>query len=130
MNQKEYTEFVYSLKPYIEKLRIEDKEEKLVSTFQKYYPKTSVSYSYINSVICKLHFRKETSNGISWRIFKLTDYDCVLTDDVANLDERADDINPERVKSIYINFMNKNFSDYRDKMAEHVKEHQSNQITM
>lgn len=126
MNQKEYREFVHRLKPYIEKLKIENKEEKLVEAFQKYYPKTSVSYSYINSVISKLHFKKESSDGISWRIFKLTDYDCVLTDDFANLDDRADDINPEKVKSIYINFMNKNFSDYSDKMTEYLNEHQSN----
>ena len=114
MNKKEFMEFVYGLKPYIEKLRLEGKEEKLVQTFQKHYPELTISYSYKNTAVSELRFRRQNHEGISWRIYKLTDYDCTLTNDFANLDYRSETICTDTiVKDIYIKFMSETFSDYK-----------------
>ena len=103
-----------SLKSYIERLHLEDKEKKLVEVFEKLYPNVKIFYTYKNSAIAELRFRKEFCNGIAWRIFKLTDFNCVLTQDFANFDYRSDSIClEEMVKDTYIKFMSQNFSDYK-----------------
>ena len=68
MDEKQWNDFIYGLKPYIEKLRLEGKEERLVQVFQSYYPELEVSYLYKNGVRAELIFRKESYDGVCWRI--------------------------------------------------------------
>ena len=119
MNKKQFQEFSYSLKPYIEKLRLEGKEEELVQVFQANYPDLEISYLYINQVRAKLMFRKHSYSGVCWRIYSLSDFDCKLTDDYANVDERSEHMcSDSNVKNIYISFMEQTFSDYKNKRSE------------
>ena len=131
MDEKQWNDFIYGLKPYIEKLRLEGKEERLVQVFQSYYPELEVSYLYKNGVRAELIFRKESYDGVCWRIYSLSDFDCKVTDDFANVDIRSmamcsDDI----VKNIYVKFMENSFSDYAIKRAERQSQKQSNSECM
>ena len=121
MNEKEFKQFVYDQKSFIEKLRLESKEEQIVQVFKYHYPELDVSYTYENSIMAKLRFKKQTRNGVAWRIYSLTDFNCVITDDYANCDERSVAMcSDDNIKKIYIGFMSQTFSTYRDKFKKHL----------
>lgn len=119
MDKKQWNDYVYGLKPYIEKLRLERKEEQLVQVFQAHYPELEVSYLYKNQVRAELRFRKQFYDGICWRIYSLSDFDCKATAAFANADTRSMIMcSDDDVKNIYVGFMEHSFSDYAVKRAE------------
>ena len=131
MDKKQWNDYVYELKPYIEKLRLEGKEEQLVQLFQTHYPELEISYLYKNQVRAELRFRKQSFDGISWRIYSLSDFDCWATDDVANVDTRSMAMcSDDNVKNVYVKFMEHSFSDYAVKRAGQQDLQSNNELSL
>ena len=119
MDKKQWNDYVYGLKPYIEKLRLEGKEEQLVQVLQTHYPGLEISYLYKNQVRAELRFRKHSYDGICWRIYSLSDFNCKPTNDYCNIDDRSLAMcSDDDVKNIYVGFMEHSFSDYKDKRED------------
>ena len=99
---------------YIDRLSNEGKERKLIKAFENELLNVKVFYSRENPFCGKLTLRKEYNDGAVARVYHLTDYTCDLTNHSANFDERSiRAFSDEKVKRIYISFMNRTFSDYK-----------------
>lgn len=106
---------------YIEELWKNNNNKNLIKIIKKEYPNTDVHLNYISPFYSELILNKDVSDGRVVRIYRLYDYDCITPNEFANLDYRsAIYFSDEKIKRIYITFMNNNFKDYKDNYLKNI----------
>lgn len=106
---------------YIEELWKDNNNKKLINAIKKAYPNTDVYLNYISPFYSELVLNKDVTDGRVVRIYRLYDYDCITPNEFANLDYRsAIYFSDEKIKRIYITFMNNNFEGYKDNYLNNV----------
>lgn len=103
------------MKTYIQRLNDEHKERSLIRAFQNEFPNVEVQYIYQNNFYGELVLKIHEEDNVVERVYHLTDYTCDVINDMAKLNTgSACEFSDGRVKKIYVTFMNRNFSDYRE----------------
>ncbi len=102
------------MRTYIDRLNSEHHERNLIRTFKNEMSNIEVQYTYENNFYGELVLRK-TDDSVIVRVYHLTDFTCDAINHPANLDYRsALEFPDSKIKKIYISFMNRTFSDYKE----------------
>ena len=100
---------------YIERLNRKNRGYQLINTFENELINVEVQYTYENCFYGRLVLRKKLEDDVVVRVYHLTDFTCDPINDPANLDYRsALEFSDSKVRKIYITFMNRTFSDYKE----------------
>ena len=103
------------MKTYIDRLNSEHHERNMIRAFQNELLDIEVFYNCENPFCGKLTLRKEINSGEVVRVYNVTNYSCEPNNHYANLDERsAKCFSDSKVENIYIAFMIRTFSDYKE----------------
>lgn len=107
---------------FIQRLHLEKKERGLVKALKNAFPNADIQYLYQNNFYGELVLRKLEDESVVVRVYHLTNYDCELVNDFANLDYRsALEFSDKKVKKAYISYMNRTFSDYKQEYLKNTQ---------
>lgn len=106
---------------FIKRLKQENKTEELANFIRTNCGKNDWEIKFINSKSDEntLEFLIDCCDkSLSW--FVLTDFDCVVPNDLITENMHIDEVDAKKVRKLYLTFMKSNFKDYKDEYIKYI----------